>query len=288
MMDLDSLRSFIVFAEHLNFTRAAESLYLSQPALHTKIKKFSDSLGVRLYERQGKNLILTTSGLSVLQFGRQLIESTENFQATLTGGKPQASISLAAGEGTYLYFLGPIIQEFRRVSTAGLTLITAPSQEVIKEVMNGSAHLGITAATAYPEELRVTKLIKVPMVLIIPAKHLLATRTSIRIKHLQGLELIVPTVDRPHRQLIDRHTQAENISWNIAVEANGWELILHFVKLKLGNAIVNGSCSVPKGFVAIPFSDLPSTQYHLLHRPGADKTEERNILIQIIRKHFTT
>ncbi len=287
-MDIDSLRSFIIFAEHLNFTRAAESLYLSQPALHTKIKKFSESLGVRLYERQGKNLVLTTSGLSVLQFGRQLVESAEEFQTTLTGGKHRSKISLAAGEGTYLYFLGPVIQEFRRVSTAGLKLITAASQEVIKEVMNGSAHLGVTAATAYPEELQVTKLIKVPMVLIVPVKHVLATRMSIKVRQLQGLELIVPTVDRPHRQLIDRHTQAENVSWNIAVEANGWELILHFVKLNLGYAIVNGSCSVPKGFVAIPFSDLPSTQYHLLHRPGADKAQEKKILIQIIRKHFTS
>ena len=77
-----------------------------------------------------------------------------------------------------------------------------------------------------------------------------------------------------------------NIFWNIAVEANGWELILHFVKLKLGLALVNGSCKIPKGFVAIPFSDLPSTQYHLLHRPGIDRTADRKELVRIIRKHF--
>jgi len=286
MMDLDSLRAFVVFAEHLNFTHAGQTLFLSQPALHTKIRKLSESLEVSLYERHGQNLKLTKSGQEVLQFSRQLIESASEFQNTLVGGKQQSSISLAAGEGSYLYFLGPVIQEFRRATSAGLKLITADNKKVIKSVMNGAAHFGITAATSYPEELKLTRLVKVPMVLVVPKNHRLAQKHSVTVKQLADLELIVPTSDRPHRQLIDRHTQAANVRWKIAVEANGWELILHFVKLKLGLAIVNGSCTTPNGYTAIPFSDLPATQYHLLHRPGVDNSAERKYLIKTIKKHF--
>ena len=152
--------------------------------------------------------------------------------------------------------------------------------------MNGAAHFGITASTSYPEELRVIKLLKAPMVLVVPNKHSLAKRTTVTVSQLAGLDLIVPTTDRPHRQLIDRHTQAANVFWNIAVEANGWELILHFVKLKLGLAIVNGSCNIPNGFTAVPFSDLPSTQYHLLHRKGIDLSGDRKLLVDIIKKNF--
>ena len=286
MMDLDSLRAFVVFAEHLNFTHAAQALYISQPALHTKIRKLGNSLGVSLYKRQGKNLALTSKGQEVLHFGRQLIESTLEFQTRLTEGVHQSSVSLAAGDGSYLYLLGPVIQEFRRSSTCKLKLITQSSQGVIEKVMNGSAHFGVTASTAYPEELKVVRLVKFPTVLVLPCKHRLATRTSVTVQHLTDLDLIVPTQDRPHRQLIDRHTQSANVAWNIAVEANGWELILHFVTLKLGLAIVNGSCRIPKGFVTIPFSDLPATQYHLIHRPGADKKADGKKLVRIIKKRF--
>ena len=84
-------------------------------------------------------------------------------------------------------------------------------------------------------------------------------------------------------RLIDHLTQSANIPWNVTVEANGWELILHFVKLKMGYAIVNGSCKIPKGFIAIPFSDLPATQYHLLHLEGVDKMGDHIHLVKTIK-----
>ena len=53
----DALASFAVFADHLNFTRAAEELHISQPALHVKVRKLSESLGRPLYRRAGRRLL---------------------------------------------------------------------------------------------------------------------------------------------------------------------------------------------------------------------------------------
>jgi len=66
----DALASFVAFAEHLNFTRAAADLHISQPALHVKIRKLAQALGRPLYHRSGRRLVLTADGEAVARFAR--------------------------------------------------------------------------------------------------------------------------------------------------------------------------------------------------------------------------
>ena len=61
-MNYDFLFAFAVFAEHLNFTRAAEALNITQPALHTRIRRLTEDVGVTLYARRGRSLVLTSAG----------------------------------------------------------------------------------------------------------------------------------------------------------------------------------------------------------------------------------
>ena len=69
-MSLDELAAFVVFSECLNFTRAAERLEISQPALHVKIKKLGEELRVPLYVKDRRRLYLTRQGEEVARFGR--------------------------------------------------------------------------------------------------------------------------------------------------------------------------------------------------------------------------
>ena len=71
----DDLEAYERFAESLNFTRAAEQLLISQPALHVKIKKLADHYGVPLYQRDGRNILLTEAGERLLVFARDALEN---------------------------------------------------------------------------------------------------------------------------------------------------------------------------------------------------------------------
>jgi DNA-binding transcriptional LysR family regulator len=59
--------------------------------------------------------------------------------------------------------------------------------------------------------------------------------------------------------------QSERVEWNVAVEATGWELMLEFVRLGLGMAVVNACCRMPRGVVARPMPELPSLEYFVFH-----------------------
>jgi hypothetical protein len=68
----------------------------------------------------------------------------------------------------------------------------------------------------------------------------------------------------------------------VGVEANGWELMLHFVKLGLGCAIVNGSVAIPKPLISKPLKELPSTQYLLVHHHNIGKSGDQKTLKDLI------
>jgi DNA-binding transcriptional LysR family regulator len=59
------------------------------------------------------------------------------------------------------------------------------------------------------------------------------------------------------------------VAWRVAVEAGGWELMLHFASLGIGLAIVNGCCRLPPGLVAKPLEELPRVRYQVLQRAGS-------------------
>jgi LysR family transcriptional regulator, low CO2-responsive transcriptional regulator len=269
MLHLDWLGAFTVFAEHLNFTRAARALHLSQPALHVQIGKLAAELGVPLYARRGQRLELTADGRRVLAFARDMGERERAFRDVLRVGESLQPVTLAAGEGSFLYLLGPAIRAFSAAGRAPLRLLTRDGTATLEAVRSGEAHLGVAPVDDAPEGLRIDRLTEVAQVLAVPRAHPLARRRSIKLRDLEGARLIVPPPGRPHRAAITAALLAAGVTWEPAVEASGWEPMLHFVALGVGIAIVNACCRLPRGLVARPLPELPRRTYRVIRRRDA-------------------
>jgi DNA-binding transcriptional LysR family regulator len=272
----DALLAFAEFADERNFTRAAARLHLSQPALHTKIANLGVALGTTLYVRRGRQIEITDAGRKVQRFARELADSAAAFQAEFTGSTAQAPVVLAAGEGAFLYLLGAGIRAFRADRTHLLRLETARADLAVDAVSSGRAHLGVAALAHSPKNLAVTPLTLVGQVLAMPSRHRLASSRPARLTDLRDANLILAPEGRPHRALVSQALQSANVDWRLAVEATGWELMLHFVRLGLGLAIVNACCKIPAGVVVRPLPELPPVQYHVFHarRPLSKSTDE--------------
>lgn len=288
MLTLDALHSFVIFSELLNFTRAAEALHVSQPSLHTKIGKLAEELGAPLYRRVGRRLELTPAGVDAARFGREIGERTSAFAREIQAGPSPAAVVLAAGEGSYLYLLDDALRRFSRESKAPLRLLTRDASGVVEDVRAGRAHLGVLPLDTPLEGLQRDLVARVGQVLVVPRRHVLARRKRIELEDLRGAKLVVPPVDRPHRLALGRALQSVGIEWEVAVEATGWPLTLHFVELGLGLAIVNEFCRVPKGLVGRPVVGLPDVHYFVIRRSGAAATGEaarlRTLLIRTLSR----
>ena len=267
-LNLDALQSFAVFAETLNFSLAAESLFISQPALHVKIRKLSEQLDLPLYRRVGKKLELTSHGEATARYGRELLARTQGFMQNLHSGGDGQHLAMAAGDGAYLYLLGPAIQRFTEKSKASLRLLTLDRDAAIDAVRSGKAQLAVAPLETTPADFDASPIATIGQVLVVPKGHALSTRRSLKLRDLSGCRIVVPPAGRPHRELLARMLQSRDVNWEVAVEASGWELMIQFVKMGAGVAVVNAYCNIPRGLVAIPLPELPSLKFHLFHLRG--------------------
>ena len=267
MIDSDRLDAFVAFAEALSFTAAARSLHLSQPALHVKIRKLSEELGVPLYRRAGRTLVLTPEGRRVLAHARDARARDDALIEDLRG-LPARPVVLAAGEGALLHLLGPAIREFRRQGGA-LRVLTRDRAGTVEAVRMGEAQLGVTTLDAPPDDLAADVLARSGLVVAVPRTHRMARRRTLGLGDLAGCDLVLPLPGRPLRDAVARALSARGIDWTSSVEATGWELQLHFASLGLGLAIVNDFCRMPKGLVARPLRGIDPVTYHVIRRRSA-------------------
>lgn len=265
----EDLEAFAVFARHRNFTHAANELHVSQPALHTRIRKLESRLGARLYLKHGRQLHLTDAGERLAAFANDTKDRAADFLESLDAAPPRPLV-LMAGSGAYLYLLG---EPIRRILRKGheLRLLTGDASATLAAVRDGSADIGVTALTVPPDDLDCELLAQYPQTLITRADHRLADRRSVKLKDLQDEALVVPPKDRPHRQQLERSLLDHGIRWSVAVEAEGWELLVHFVRLGIGPAVVNGSVRTTGAVRKIPVKDLPPIRYYVVAR--ADRSD---------------
>ncbi|MDL4818074.1 LysR family transcriptional regulator [Actinomadura opuntiae] len=280
-LSTDALASFAAFADRLNFTRAAEDLHISQPALHVKIRKLAETLGRPLYTRQGRRIALTPAGEAVARLARDLDARVTAFLAELDGTAPARLPVLAAGEGAYLYLLGDVVRH-------GVRLINGDRARTLTAVRTGRADLGVAVLDVLPSDLEAVPLAAYPQALAMPDDHPLADRRSLALADLAGASLVVPPPSGPHRVALERALRAAEVPWTAAVEAEGWPLLLHFVSLRAGLAVVNGCVTPPPGVVLREIIDLPDVPYYAVHLPGRGDDPLVTGLLNRIRTALST
>jgi DNA-binding transcriptional LysR family regulator len=278
----DALAAFVVFAEHLNLTKAAGALHISQPSLHAKLATLARELGRPLYRRIGRRLALTPDGEAVARFARDHDDRLNRFLDELRATPPTRPIVLAAGHAAYLHILGDVIRTTLATQPGRLRLLHTNRTEMMNAVRTGLAHLGVAVLDVSPDDLVVVPVATYPNVLLVADSHRLAHRRSVQLRSLAGEQLIVPPPGKTHRAGLERAMRTAEIPFSVAVETDSWPLTVHFARLGVGLAIVTGCITPPDGVTAVRVADLPTVTYHAVYRPGAlDDPRVRDLLTAI-------
>ncbi|HYZ54047.1 MAG TPA: LysR family transcriptional regulator [Streptosporangiaceae bacterium] len=279
MLEPDALRSFAVFAEHGNFTTAAAALNITQPSLHVKINKLAAALGITLYERRGRGLVLTAPGERLAAFALDTRRRCDDFLAVLNEGT--STVTIAAGRGTFRWVIpGPI----RAISQQGrkVQVITASRDAAVSALGAGRADLAVVAYDPPPRRFQVAQVAVYPQVLVVSSGHPLAARDHLSLPDLAGLDLIVPPPGRAHRRALERALLDADVPWQPAAEADGWDLLVHFASLGIGATVVNGCVTPPAGLTAIPVTGLPAVRYWAAWRPER-RANISDVLSRLVR-----
>jgi len=193
-MNLKDLKYLVALADTGHFGKAAERTFVSQPTLSAQLKKLEDFLGVKLVERQPKNVQLTDVGKQVvvrarrmLDEGEQIISLARNNTDPLAG---KLKLGLIPTIGPYL--LPRIMQKIRKaLPDLGLMLYEHQTEPLLKRLKDGEIDLGILALPIAHEGMQTRELYQEAFTVALPNDHPLALRPTIRIQDLKGQTLLL-------------------------------------------------------------------------------------------------
>ena len=163
------LKVFRTVAEHLNFRKAAEHLFLSQPAVSLQIKALENDLGVRLFDRTAGRISLTRQGSILLGYANKVATLLSEAEQELGDGKGEVSGDLFLGVSTtiaqYVFprLLGAFISEHPRVQ---FSLHSGNTSEVVQLLLNGKVSVGLIEGPAQDRSVRVEPFMEDELVLI--------------------------------------------------------------------------------------------------------------------------
>lgn len=180
----------------------------------------------------------------------------------LRTGRARARVVLCAGEGAYLYLLGEAVQRSVRDARTPIELLVRDAADTLTALRSGAAHIGVLPLTSIPPRMIAEPLTRVGQMLVLPEAHPLAQKSTLTLADLEGAALIVPPPGSAQRRTLEEALSSAGVSWEIAVEARGWPLAIHLVKLGTGLSIINDFCRLPAGLVGKPLAGLPSHTYY--------------------------
>ena len=192
-MELRQLRSFVVLAEELHFRRAAERLGIAQPSLSQQLRRLEDSLGVRLLERDRRRVALTPAGAALLEEARGVLSAADR--------AADAARAAAAGERGRLRLnltrsltggvAGEIVERFR-AQHPGVQLELDVGTSMLNAVAlrEDMIDVAFVRPPLVDDGLEVLELGREPMVCVVPTRHPLARRRTIRPEDLAGEPLV--------------------------------------------------------------------------------------------------
>ena len=254
-MELQQLRYFQEVAEQQHVTRAAEKLFVSQSAVSRAISQLEEELGVPLFHRQGRSVVLSKFGSSYLTFVRQALKILESASRSLHEGTSAETGTVAFG---FIGSLGAelvprMVEAFRKTwPKVQFTLIQRSGEALIEQLLHGNIDLCFSVPGAFDNPaLRWTKLLDEPLVLGISRRHPLADRTSISLKELEKECFLALSPGRTLRTVFDEACADAGFVPTIAFEAMDLTTLRGMAAAGLGIAITPPSSSRFKGLVEI-------------------------------------
>ncbi len=243
-MELHTLQVFLTVATEKSFSRAADRLLRTQPAVSLSLQRLEAELGEKLIDRSAKDLVLTDAGRTVLDYARRfenLRQEMDNSLAELRD-KSAGTLTVGANESSALYLLRHI-EKFRRLHPKiHVRVRRSLSSKIPNELLDGNLELGVISYDPPDERLTSTVIYTDALTFVVSPKHPLARRKTVSISDLAAETFIAHNVISPYRDVVLREFQQRRVPLNMPVEMPTIETIRKMVQNNEGVAFLPRMC----------------------------------------------
>ena len=240
-MDINQLEVLVTVARERSFSRAAEVLNRTQPAVSQAIRRLEQEVGEKLFDRSSKDGTLTFAGEVLHDYARQMLNLRYTAQAALVEMRNlhHGKVSISANEHTVFYLL-PVIEEFRKQHPMiKIEVRRGVASRIPKQITAREVELGVISFTPNDDSLRSVAVMNDELVLIVSPTHELAGRRgSVSIKELGDVTFVAHNAPSPYRQKVIETFEKNKTRLNISVELPSLEAIKKLVHRGVGVALV--------------------------------------------------
>lgn len=203
-MEFDQLRYFLQVAERGNFTRAAEDLTISQPALSRSIQKLEDELGQPVFERKTRSVSLTEAGILLQSRAQQMLTILDDTKAEITDDGESGRVRIGAIPTIAPYFLPGLLRKFSSEFPKATVIVQENTTDVLlKSCTQGEIDLAVLALPVPAKYLEVEELFEEELLLVLPPDHPLLKKSKIHLSDVEPLPFVL---------LDEAHCLSENIA----------------------------------------------------------------------------
>ncbi|MFK7737380.1 MAG: LysR family transcriptional regulator [Pirellulaceae bacterium] len=196
-MEFDQLRYFLQVAQSKSFTRAAEELGISQPALSRAVQKLEEELGVPVLVRKTRVVELTDAGLTLRSRAEQILSIAEDTKAEISDDGRTGRLRIGAIPTIAPYFLPHFLKQFSsEFPEAQIEIYEDTTKNLLRQCSQGEVDMAVMALPVFQKYLEVSSLFSEELWLALPKNHSLVDAKNVRLKDLENYTFVM--LDEPH------------------------------------------------------------------------------------------
>ncbi len=289
-MDLAELNVFLTVARERSFSRAAQKLFRTQPAVSISIRKLEDWVGEPLFIRGARSGQLTDAGKLLAAYAERILNLRDEIKKAIedmrSGGRGE--LSLGVNESSIHALLPVLVRYSQLYPEVHLAVNRTFSRDIPSELLNYRLDLGVASFIPQEPQLAAVKIFRDELALVVSPRHRLAKHGKANLADL-GTELFVAhSVDSPFRIRVMQLFAKNRVPLHMGVELPTIESIKRFVQMDMGVAIVPRMCvrwEVDQGLlveVKVRQLRMPRDLY-LLYRRRGPLSHAAEAMLQLLR-----
>ena len=236
-MDLQNIRAFLTVAETGSFSRAAEKLFITQPAISKRISTLEESLDCQLFDRLGKSIQLTQAGEALIPSYQRILAEIDETERIVSSLRTRVSGHLKFGTSHHigLHRLPPVLRQYtRQFPDVELDIQFMDSEQAAALILKGSIELAlITLPDDIEQPLTTIPIWSDPMKVVVAHDHPLAKYKTVTPDHLTKHGVLLQSHSTHTRNIIDEALKLDD-SIKIIMESNYLETIKAMIQNGLG------------------------------------------------------
>ena len=247
-MELRNIKSFIKVAEFENFSKAAEVLGYAQSTITLQIQQLEQELGVNLFDRIGKRVLLSEKGRAFLSYANEMMKlEAEAIETVSENDTPTGTLRVGTIESIATSFLPALLEEYlKKCPHVHLDIVIGVTLELYDQLEKGNLDIVFLAdRPVYRPALKTVYSRPISVPFIASATHPLANQRNVSPERLTQETILLTEKNNNYRQMFDELAIEHNVAFPHTQEISSIAIILHFLQKKIGVTFLPDYATLP-------------------------------------------